>query len=260
MAAIPRCDKPSLDHFREEYALPGCPVILTGLTDGWAARRWTPEEMARRFGEVTVELTPDKGTVEGTKEARLSDYVEAVESGQTGGDYLTSWCFRNDCPELLSDFDVPVYFRDDWLEELPELNDMLWLFLGAEGSGMALHQDLGHTAAWNAQVTGLKRWALVSPEDSEYVYEGKVCAFKPNRVRYPRFRKARVWTGDVAAGEVLYIPPAWWHQTQNLKTGFAITANFVDHTNYAVVLSCLEEAGEDDLHRQLSEIAERKLK
>lgn len=26
-----------------------------------------------------------------------------------------------------------------------------------------------------------------------------------------------------------------------------------------VVLSCLEEAGEDDLHRQLSEIAERKL-
>ena len=63
----------------------------------------------------------------------------------------------------------------------------------------------------------------------------------------------------MAAGEVLFIPPAWWHQTVNLQTGFAITANFVDDTNYEVVLSCLKEAGEDDLRRQLSEIAERKL-
>ena len=54
MAAIPRCDKPSLEHFREEYALPGCPVILTGLTDEWAARRWTPDgpAMHRQLSEI----------------------------------------------------------------------------------------------------------------------------------------------------------------------------------------------------------------
>lgn len=259
MPAIPRCEKPTVEQFREQFALPGRPVILTGVTDEWAALRWTPNEMAQRFGEAVVELTPDKSTLEGTKQASLSEYVEAVESGQADGDYLTSWCFRTDCPELLRDFEIPEYFQDDWLEELPEKNDMLWLFLGGEGSGMGLHQDLGHTAAWNAQVTGLKRWALVSPEDSDFVYEGKVCAFKPNRVRYPRFRKAEVWEGEVAAGEVLFIPPAWWHQTVNLETGFAITANFVNHTNYETVLTCLEEAGEDDLHRQLCEIAERKL-
>ena len=124
---------------------------------------------------------------------------------------------------------------------------------------MGLHQDLGHTAAWNAQVTGLKRWALVSPEYSDFVYQGKVCAFKPNKVRYPRFRKAAVWEGEVGAGEILFIPPAWWHQTVNLQTGFAITANFVDRTNYQVVLSCLEEAEEFELHQQLSEVVRRKV-
>ncbi len=157
MAEIPRAHRPSQDEFREKYALPGLPVILTGLTDHWKARQWTPESIAARYPDATVEVTPQGSTVEGTRSIGLSDYVASLHDGQDKGDYLTSWCFRTDCPELLGDFEVPEYFREDWLEELPELNDMLWLFLGAKGSGMGLHQDLGHTAAWNAQVTGLKK-------------------------------------------------------------------------------------------------------
>jgi histone arginine demethylase JMJD6 len=256
---IPRCHKPEVQEFRQNYALPGKPVILTGLTDHWAALQWTPQEIASRFGEAEVELTPHQSTVEGTKTCLLKDYVQAVEGGEAQGDYLTSWCFRTDCPELLKDFDVPELFADDWLEELPEKNDMMWLFLGGKGAGMGLHQDLGHTAAWNVQVTGLKKWALVAPEYTDYVYEGEVNAFKPNRVRHSRFRKAEVWEGEVAAGELLFIPPAWWHQTVNLETGFAITANFVDETNYQVVLDCLEKAEEHELYQQLQGVVQRKV-
>lgn len=259
MPPIPRCYRPTVEKFRQEYAVPGKPVILTGLIDDWQALKWTPRGMAERFGDVSVELTPDQSTVEGTKESSLSDYVKALERGEAEKDYLTSWCFRRDCPELLADFEIPYLFADDWTEEMERKNDMLWLFLGGKGSGMGLHQDLGHTAAWNAQVTGLKKWALISPEDSDFVYEGKVCAFKPNRVRYPRFRKAEVWLGEVAGGEVLFIPPAWWHQTVNLETGFAITANYVDQTNYQIVLDCLKEAEEDELHRQLLDVVKRKV-
>jgi Cupin-like domain len=259
MAEIPRCHQPTPDEFRERYALPGLPVILTGLTDHWAARHWTPQGMAGRFPQATIDVTPPGSTVEGTRSSSLADYVQAVESGHAGGDYLTSWCFRTDCPELLEDFDIPVYFQEDWLEELPEKNDMMWLFLGAAGSGMGMHQDLGHTAAWNAQVTGLKKWALVAPEYEDYLYGGKVCAFKPNRVRHSKFRRAEVLYGDVRAGEVLFIPGAWWHQTQNLETGFAITANFVNETNFRTVLACLEDAGEEELFHSLNEIAKRKV-
>ena len=259
MAEIPRCHKPSLEEFRERYAFPGLPVILTGLTDHWTARTWTPRGIAERFPQAPVQVTPAGSEVEGTREMPLSEYVQAVENGETEGDYLTSWCFRTHCPELLKDFEIPVYFQDDWLEELPEKNDMMWLFLGAKDSGMGMHQDLGHTAAWNCQVTGLKKWALVAPEYGDYLYEGQVNAFKPNRVRHSKFRRAEVLFGEVAAGEVLFIPGAWWHQTVNLETGFAITANFVNETNFQPVLSCLQMAGEDELYEMLADVATRKL-
>lgn len=259
MPEIPRCHRPTLEEFEERFAVPGLPVILTGLTDDWVARSWTPENMARRFPDVAVEVTPRGSTIEGTKTLSFAEYVQLLQAGRAEGDYLTSWCFRRDCPELLQDFRVPTYFQDDWLEELPQLNDMMWLFLGAAGSGMGLHQDLGHTAAWNAQVTGLKRWALVAPKDEEYLYNGEVCAFKPNRVRHSKFRKAEVWRGDVGAGEILFIPGAWWHQTRNLETGFAITANYVNRCNYETVLRCLREAGEPELYEMLNRVAERKI-
>lgn len=259
MPDIPRCHQPTLEEFREQFALPGLPVILTGLTDHWPARKWTPDGLARRFPEVTVQVTPQDSVVEGTRSVPLASYVEQVEKGQTRGDYLTSWCFRRDCPELLADFDIPVYFREDWLAELPQKNDMMWLFLGAKGSGMGLHQDLGHTAAWNAQVTGLKKWALVPPEYEDYLYDGEVCAFRPDRERFPKFKRAQVYSGEVGAGEVLYIPGAWWHQTENLETGFAVTSNYVDDTNYQIVMSCLDAAGEEELYEMLRRVVEKKV-
>lgn len=189
----------------------------------------------------------------------LSDFVGYLNNPGPELFYLTSWCFRVNCPELLQDFQIPEYFSEDWLEELPELNDMMWLFLGPKGSGMGLHQDLGHTAAWNAQVTGRKRWALISPEFDEQVYEGEVCAFEPDLTRYPDFAQVEVWESVVEAGEVLFIPGGWWHQTSNLETGFAITANYVDRTNYQRVLDCLEEYEEEELYEMLMEIVERKI-
>lgn len=257
---IPRCHKPTLGEFRERFALPGLPVVLTGVTDHWAARHWTPQGFAARYPNVTVSVTPDGECVEGSKSLLLSEYVDMLESLNSGGDYLTSWCFRRDCPELLSDFEVPEYFREDWLSELAQKNDMMWLFLGAEGSGMGLHQDLGHTAAWNAQVTGLKRWALVAPEYEDYLYDGEVCTFHPDLKRFPKFRRVRVLGAEVAAGEVLYIPGAWWHQTLNLETGFAVTSNYVDDTNYQIVLACLENSGEQELYEMLKEVAESKVR
>lgn len=258
MREIPRIHQPSLEVFQEHYARAELPVILTGLTEGWAALHWTPRGIAERFKGTDVEVTPRHSEVEGTELTTIDEFVERLEQSDSMTDYLTSWCFRRDCPELLDDFDVPEYFREDWLEELPELNDMMWLFLGPKNSGMDLHQDLGHTAAWNAQVTGRKRWALVSPDFNEQIYEGAVSCFEPDFQSYPRFQEAVVWKGVVEAGEVLYIPGGWWHQTLNLETGFAITANYVDHTNYKRVLRCLEEYGETGLLQALSSLVKEK--
>ena len=78
-------------------------------------------------------------------------------------------------------------------------------------------------------------------------------------MRHPKFRYAQVWQGDVAAGEVLFIPGAWWHQTQNLETGFSITANYVDETNFQRVLQCLQDLGELELYEALLEVCKKRL-
>ena len=259
MSKLTRLHRPAKEVFVEEYALAGKPVILTGLTDHWPARSWTPEGMAKRFGQAPIELTPLGATVEGTLEMTLSEYVEYLKQPGAERYYMTSWCFRRDCPELLEEVDVPEYFAEDWLESLPELNDMMWLFLGPEGSGMGMHQDLGHTAAWNAQITGRKRWCLAAPDQDDFLYEGEVDGFNPDLARHPLAAQAELYEGIVEAGEVLFIPGGWWHQTENLATGFAITANYVDRTNYQRVLQCLEDYGEDELLSQLQQVVATRL-
>ena len=42
--------------------------------------------------------------------------------------------------------------------------DTRWLLLGPARSGTAIHRDPKNTAAWNTVCSGVKRWALLSPE------------------------------------------------------------------------------------------------
>ena len=44
--------------------------------------------------------------------------------------------------------------------------DTRWLLLGPARSGTAIHKDPRNTAAWNTVCSGVKRWALLSPEVS----------------------------------------------------------------------------------------------
>lgn len=42
----------TLEQFVERYERPRIPVVITGLTDGWAAAQaWTPAALRARFGE-----------------------------------------------------------------------------------------------------------------------------------------------------------------------------------------------------------------
>ena len=42
--------------------------------------------------------------------------------------------------------------------------DTRWLLLGPARSGTAIHRDPRNTAAWNTVCSGVKRWAMLSPE------------------------------------------------------------------------------------------------
>lgn len=245
MDPVERRGELSYQEFLRDFGMPGRPVVLTQATRGWAALDWTPEELARRHGHQLVEVTPSASLEEALFEMPLSDYVEYVKSPDERMLYMTSWNFREVCPELLEDFEVPVYFRDDWLQEIdPEQQfDLMWLFLGPAGAGFRMHVDLAQTSAWNVQLTGRKRWLLWSPEQTELVYGGEVDGFNPDLERFPDYGRARPMEAVLGPGEMIFTPSGWWHQTKNLEIGLAITANFANLTNYRRVLDWLQETG-----------------
>lgn len=252
----------SLEEFQEEYARPGRPVILTDATRGWKALEWTPEYLASIAPEVQVSAVPTAANHLGAAvKMSMKDYVDYFQDPDERKLYMINWAFEKDNPELLEGFQIPPYFRDDWLLELGEPLHLMWLFLGPANSGLFMHLDVGHTAAWNAQLTGSKLWKLWAPDQEDCLYEGKVDAFNPDLAVYPRFEEAETIDCVVEAGECIFVPSLWWHQTKNREAGLALTANYVDQFNHKMSLEYLKKMPEyEDVYRGLKRVARRKLR
>jgi len=240
---VDRRENLSLEEFQETYASKGQPVILTDLTNDWNARHWTPDYLVEKAGDAWIEAQPTVSHPDSSKvEMTVSEYVDYLKKPDDRKLYLTSWTFREDCPELSEDFEVPEFFRDDWMLDVSEQvrPDLMWIFLGPADSGLYLHSDVANTSAWNAQLSGSKEWKLYPPEQAEFMYDGEVDVFNPDLKKFPDFAQAEAVECTVGPGECLYVPWKWWHQTRNVEEGMALTANFADQYCCEDVLEWLE--------------------
>eukprot|EP00037_Helgoeca_nana_P003687 m.41165 g.41165 ORF g.41165 m.41165 type:complete len:423 (+) comp14122_c0_seq1:164-1432(+) len=115
-----------------------------------------------------------------------------------------------------------------------------WLLLGPARSGTMIHRDPVNTAAWNAVTYGQKRWALLAPtvdaavaerQDPPAGWEWSIEEWFDKE--WPGIAAAAVADGHAALdflqnpGEVVHVPPGWWHAVLNVKSSVAITHNFV---------------------------------
>lgn len=252
----------SLEEFQQEYAIPQKPVIITDATRGWKALEWTPEYLARLAPDVTIEAMPTSSTsLRQAVNMSLAEYVEYFQAPDERKLYMINWVFEKDKPELLKDFEVPPYFKEDWLREVDDAPKLLWIFLGPANSGLFMHIDVGHTPAWNVQLSGSKSWKLWSPDQEHFLYNGNVNAFAPDLEEFPDFAKARAIDTVVGPGECIFVPSLWWHQTKNIDAGMALTANYVDRFCHEIVFKELSRHRDfRDLHRNLKRIARERLR
>lgn len=244
--SIPRCPNPDIETFAARFGRPGLPVVIPGAANAWPARdTWTLDGLAARFSQVPVRVTRNDGPNGAMRDTTFGEYARYCRE-QAAADavpwYLTSWRFTDHGVDLLSELEIPVWFRDNWLFEVSEAvrPKLLWMFIGPARAGSWLHLDIAHSSAWNVQVTGCKRWIMFPPGQDDCMYEGHVNALTPDLSRFPRFAKARACVADVGPGDLVYTPTGWWHQTINLDEGIAVTGNLANAWNWEAVAAWLD--------------------
>eukprot|EP01092_Planopodium_desertum_P004608 TRINITY_DN19829_c0_g1_i1.p1 TRINITY_DN19829_c0_g1~~TRINITY_DN19829_c0_g1_i1.p1 ORF type:complete len:290 (+),score=13.72 TRINITY_DN19829_c0_g1_i1:107-871(+) len=175
---------------------------------------------------------------------RLRDYFIYYERNHDEDPiYLFDPKFLLHTPELGLDYKILPHFQQDFFNSLSrdDRPDFQWLVIGPQRSGSPFHQDPHATSAWNALVSGEKRWFLYPPTfiPEGVVYDGVSDYEAPDVIRwlleyYPYVRH-RPFEVTQKPGEIIFVPSGWWHMVLNISDTVAVTQNFCNPANLKYV-------------------------
>jgi len=93
------------------------------------------------------------------------------------------------------------------------------LYVGAAGTSTWLHQDPFSTSSWLAAISGVKHWRLCRPDGLSSAAARATDPFTEERLPCEFFE------AELRAGDVMYVPPDWWHAVRNETATIAVTGN-----------------------------------
>ena len=231
--AIPEVFLESPREAKEHMVLERPLVFRGGVADWPAAGRWTPSFFARHHGDRRVSLY--EFTRRDSLPALLADFVHYLQCGERVGALATTcmplylaWNAEllASTPELAADFDFRPLFGSRG-----HLHPALWM--GGREAHTPLHTDIdSHNL--HAVVHGEKHFLLYAPEDNHYLYPSDVYEWAttfsridvrdPDLDRFPLVRKVVGWEATLNKGDVLYIPPGWWHSATCMEPTISLNA------------------------------------
>lgn len=243
------------------------PVLIESYVSKYKMQRlFDLKRLIEKFGNYTVDYYPHNMREEQARplfvplskaitelQAPLEAYLHVDVSEP--GSYI-QWNLDSELYERIMTYasiNVPVEV-DDTMHMLcfntpQEKTDYFWkthwkmLLLGEEGAGMFLHQDILLTAAYQIQLVGRKEWHLCDALQSPYLYKaGDVDMFIPDYQTYPLAEQAACYEVVVHAGDLLFYPHAYWHQTVNHDTpSIAISSSVITKQGLPGLLAELQK-------------------
>lgn len=228
---------------------PTSPAVLEGMADDWPAlSRWTFDFLSKRFPDTQVRISKD----DQSKEILLADYLAQVLNGQSDSWYLTDFGFEFLAPEMLGDFSLPPLLDSAHFKLDPEVRPGLRsLYIGGENSGTPLHVDILETCAYNTLIHGVKQWYFCPPTARSDLLASEPNLFDPQVRKRLRLSGVRILAHLQQAGETLFVPSGWWHQTRLIEPSISLTGNILNRWNMDKVAKAIQNSRD---HPVLSEI------
>jgi lysine-specific demethylase 8 len=230
---LPRLQSPSIEEFTARCLEPRQPAIISGWMSDWPAlRAWSLDYFRVKYGDCQVNTIvdlPTSGTFFSHREAphartqALRDFVNLIESRERVRPCYLNGVTVSSLAGLSADIQFPQ------LGPVEDTKNLLWL--GPEGTRLSFHVDFLDN--FLAQVVGVKRLLVVSPDDSPAMYpsvanisESMVDSESPDLSAWPAFSRAQVREGTIQAGEMIFLPCLWWHEVRSLSPSISVNHFF----------------------------------
>ena len=228
-ADVPVFERPSVAAFERACYAPRRPALLTGCMAHWPAlttRPWASFDYLRRVAghrTVPVERGAHYLAADFAESlCALGDFLGEVERGESGA-YLAQHALFDQVPRLARDVATPDYCC---LGGGPPTANA---WLGGRTKS-PLHHDRYHNLL--AQVVGSKYVRLYAPEHSAALYPRDAADVHAvsSRVEdiddaadFPAFAGAPYVDVVLEPGDLLYIPPHFWHYVESREPSFSVS-------------------------------------
>ena len=244
---IPRVELASVAEFRERYVRRHEPVILAGAARDYPALRWTRETLASELGSVPVRYKRSRshrhpdfaaaslGEMFATSAGTFAEFLELIARGApaerarylfTGDEQFV--LRRRDGKTELDEALAPL-LRDAPIPSLVPADALytVWGWFSGPGVRTSLHYDNNGCHNLNAQLLGRKHCLLFAPSELEHVHLfdpsenpatncSAVDVEAPDPTRHPEFEHASALEGELAPGDLLFIPVHFLHSFRHL--------------------------------------------
>lgn len=220
----------SKDDFLRLYKKSAKPLVIKDLTQNWPAReKWSVDYFKSRVGDTMVPLydseraTDKKHQHAAAVTMPFKEYISLLQAGEKN---LRMFFFNllAATPVLRKDFEFP----DIGLKLFKKLPV---LFMAGKGARVQMHFDIDMADILLCHFGGKKRVMLISPEQTRYLYRVPfsfsslfdIDYDKPNFEKYPALKNIRAEVVELNHGDVLYIPPGYWHYVQYDEISFSMS-------------------------------------
>ena len=224
-----KVDDISAKEFLNIYKKAHTPVVMQNITKDWPAKqKWSLEYFESLGGDNDVKIYDSKPStnykLQHAAEAtmKLRDYFKILLAGENDLRIFFFDMLRQ-IPSLQNDFSYPDIGLH-WFKKLPVM------FIAGNRAKVQMHYDIDYADIFLCHFGGKKKVMLFSPDQTKYMYHvpfsfsayHDVDFENPDYEKYPALKHLKGQEVILEHGDVLYIPPGWWHYIIYEEIGYSM--------------------------------------